>query len=309
MLPKKLEKGDLIRIVCPSGYLKISTTSKLKEILEKWGYRVQLGSTVGWGNGYFAGSDEDRRIDLQLALDDPEVKAIIMGRGGYGMSRIIDDLDWSYFNHYPKWLVGFSDVTVLLNHCFKRMNVITVHGPMALQFDEANSFSANKALWNLQKIFSHTWDGYHCKIGNPLNKWGYTEGYLVGGNLSLINHLIGTTSAIDFQDKILFIEDVGEYTYSIDRLLIQLKRLGVFEQIKGLIVGQFTNIKDTIRPFGKEVNEIISSYIQDAGIPVFFEFPAGHEEVNYPLLIGAKYQMKVHEGGMNLIYSTEMSSC
>lgn len=304
MLPKKLDKGDLIRIVCPSGYLETATTGKLKEILEKWGYRVQLGSTVGWGSGYFAGSDEDRRNDLQLALDDPSVKAIIMGRGGYGMSRIIDDLNFSQFQKNPKWLVGFSDITVLLNHCFKIMNLISVHGPMALQFDEANSFSANKALWNLQKIFTHTWEGYECKEESRFNKWGFAEGIMVGGNLSLINNLIGTHSAIDFKDKILFIEDVGEYTYAIDRLLMQLKRMGVFEQINGLIVGQFSNIRDTVRPFGKSIHEVISHYIQDTPIPVYFNFPAGHDEINYPLLIGAQYQMKVYEGGMSLAYSS-----
>lgn len=300
MLPNKLEKGDLIRIVCPSGFLNIETTQKLKDILEKWGFRVQLGSTVGWGSGYFAGSDEDRRNDLQLALDDPDVKAVFMGRGGYGMSKIIDDIDFKYFSNNPKWLIGFSDITVLLNHVNKHFEIATIHGPMALQFHEADTYSANKALWNLLKIFNHDWEGYHCKQTHQWNKWGLTEGELVGGNLTLLTHVIGTPSGVDYQNKILFIEDIGEYLYSVDRHLTQLDRMGVFDQINGLIIGQFSNIKDTVRPYGQDINQLIYQFVKDRAIPVYFNFPAGHDEVNYPLIIGANYTMQVSEDGMKL---------
>ncbi len=308
MLPNKLKKGDLIRIVCPSGYLNLEITNKVKDVLEKWGYRVQLGSTVGLGTGYFAGSDEDRKVDLQLALDDPEVKAVFMGRGGYGMSKIIDDIDFEYFSKNSKWLVGFSDITVLLNHVNKHFDVATIHGPMAMQFHDAQTYSANKALWNLLKIFNHDWEGYRCKQVHDLNKWGWGQGVLVGGNLSLLTHMIGTASAIDYQDKILFIEDIGEYLYGVDRHLMQLERMGVFDQINGLIIGQFSNIRDTVRPFGRDLPQIIYQYVKDRAIPVYYDFPAGHDEVNYPLIMGENYSMQVSGDGLQLTLHTSLTT-
>lgn len=298
--PEALKANDLIRIVCPSGYLKKEFTEKLIELLKKWNYKVQLGSTVGFGSNYFAGADEERKNDLQMALDDPNVKAIFMGRGGYGMSKIIDDLDFTEFVKYPKWIIGFSDITILLNHIYTHFQIPTIHGPMARQFQDAFSFSANKALWNMQSIFQYNWKNYNFPNDSSYNKLGYAEGVLVGGNLSLITHAIGTNSAIDFKEKILFIEEIGEYKYAVDRMLMQLKRMGVFQEISGLIIGDFTEMKDTIRPFGEDMKNIIYSYVKDAPYPVYFDFPAGHGTVNYPLIIGGKHSLSIDRNVMEL---------
>lgn len=298
--PETLKANDIIRIVCPSGHLKREFTEKLIELLEKWNYKVQLGSTVGFGNSYFAGTDEERKNDLQMALDDPNVKAIFMGRGGYGMSRIIDEIDFTEFIKQPKWIVGFSDITMLLNHIYTHFQIPSIHGPMAKQFHDAFNFSANKALWNVNNIFQNNWKEYTFENNSEFNKNGYTEAVLVGGNLSLITHAIGTDSAIDFKGKILFIEEVGEYLYAIDRMLMQLYRVGVFQEIAGLIIGGFTELKDTVRPFGMDIKNIINSYVKNENYPVYFDFPAGHGMVNFPLIIGGNYSLKVERNSMHL---------
>lgn len=291
--PAALNPGDLIRIVCPSGHLEVKTTEKLIEILKEWGFMVECGKTVGNGEYYFSGTDEERRIDLQTALDDEEVKAIIMGRGGYGMSKIIDDIDFTKFQDHPKWIVGFSDITVLLNHLYEQFNIASIHGPMAAQFQNAESEEEIQSIHVLEKIFHHQWKGYVFENQHELNQYGSGEGVLVGGNLSLITHAIGTDSAIDFRNKILFIEDIGEYRYGVDRILTQLKRVGAFDKIKGLIVGQFTDIKDTTRPYGEDLENIIASYVKHRNIPVCFGFESGHESINYPLIIGGEYDLSI----------------
>ncbi|MEO7265227.1 MAG: LD-carboxypeptidase, partial [Ferruginibacter sp.] len=239
---------------------------------------------------YFSGTDEERCEELQAMLDDKSIKAILFGRGGYGMGRIIDKLDFKKFKKHPKWLIGFSDITVMHCHLFSNYNIASMHAPMAAAFNDGEDNSYY--IQTLRKALAGEKQTYKC-MPHPFNKKGKTTGTLIGGNLALLAHVTGTASDFDTRDSILFIEDIGEYSYNVDRMLYQLKRSGKFKKLKGIIIGGFTDMKDTERVFGKTVDEIIRDILQDVDIPVCFNFPVSHGKENVALKIGATYTLNV----------------
>jgi len=282
----------LIGIVCPSGYLPISKTIFAKQTLEAWGFKVLTGKTVGSSHGYFSEKDEIRLQDLQAQLDNPEIKAIIMGRGGYGLSRIIDDLDFTKFLEQPKWINGFSDITVLHSHLNNHLNIASLHGPMCGAFQEPNTKLPH--LLSLKQALCGDSIRYPIPMDEH-NRAGKANGVLVGGNLAILAHLTGSVSQLKTKNKILFIEDIGEYLYNIDRMLLNLKRAGFLDNILGLICGEFSGTKDTDRPFMQNIYGIILDKVKEFNIPVCFNFPAGHIDNNFTLCLGKEYELIVEE--------------
>jgi len=289
-IPPYLKKGDTIGIVCPSGYMPAQKAETCIKTLETWGYRVKVGSTLGNQFHYFSGTDKQRTQDLQQMMNDNSVKAILCGRGGYGLSRIIDDLDFQKFKKTPKWIIGFSDITVLHAHIFQHYQIATLHAPMAAAFNDDGH--QNEYIASLKNALSGETSIYHSEA-HSFNKIGTAEGDLIGGNLSMIAHLIGSHSSYKTRHKILFLEDVGEYLYNIDRMLIQLKRAELFKHLKGLIIGGFSDMKDTTTPFGMDVYKLINEQVKDLKIPICFGFPVSHDTENVALKIGVNHELKV----------------
>jgi muramoyltetrapeptide carboxypeptidase len=290
ILPPYLKKGDTIGIVCPSGFMPYENAQTCIAILQQWGYKVVVGKTLGNQFHYFSGTDDERLHDLQNMLDDENIHAVLCSRGGYGLSRIIDKIDWRKFKKNPKWIIGFSDITVVHAHINRNLNIASLHAPMASAFNDGEF--KNEFIQSLHKAIKGVTSNYNC-IVNTFNKTGKCEGELIGGNLCLIAHLIGSKSSYQTKNKILFIEDVGEYLYNIDRMFIQLKRAGMLQNLAGLIIGGFTELKDTERPFGKNIYEIIHEHIEEYNYPVCFDFPVSHEKENYALKIGVQHALTV----------------
>lgn len=288
--PLFLKPKDKIGIVCPSGYMPLEKIQTAVMALKEWGFEVIVGNSVGTQHNYFSGTDEQRANDLQAMMDERSINAILCARGGYGMGRIIEQLDFTKFQKHPKWIVGFSDITVLHCHLFAKYKIASMHAPMAAAFND-NEYT-NEYVQSLHKAMIGEDISITCPP-HPFNRSGSAEGILVGGNLSLLTHLIGTSSDINFKNKILFIEDTGEYIYNIDRMLYQLKRNGKFEKLAGLIVGGFTKIKDTEIPFGQSAEEVISDVIKEYDFPTCFGFPISHERENYTVKIGSKYKLTI----------------
>ncbi|MBZ5858272.1 S66 peptidase family protein [Flavihumibacter profundi] len=291
-IPPYLKAGDTIGLVCPAGYMPPEKWQTCVEQLQAWGYKTRLGKTMLSNSGnYFSGPDAERLDDLQQMLDDREVKAILCGRGGYGVSRIIDQLDFRKFKKHPKWIIGFSDITVLHAHINRNFSIASLHAPMANAFN--NGEHTNPYVQSLRKALTGKKGKYTAAL-HEFNQFGIATAPLVGGNLTLVAHLVGTPSAFKTKNRILFLEDVGEFLYNIDRMLLQLKRAGVFDELAGLVIGGFTDNKDTDRPFGKTVHEIIHEHVKNYLYPVCFDFPVSHEKENYALKVGAVYQLKVN---------------
>jgi muramoyltetrapeptide carboxypeptidase len=290
-IPSYLQKGDTIGLVCPAGYMPVEKVQTCIQTLQEWGYSVKTGATVGGASAtYFSGTDEERLADLQEMLDDEEVKAILCARGGYGMGRIIDSINFKKFEKQPKWIAGYSDITVLHAHLYSNYYISSLHAPMAGAFNEEGF--KNEFVQSLKNVL----EGKKIKYAmatHEFNKKGEAIGELVGGNLSLLAHLVGTVSDLKTKGRILFLEDVGEYLYNIDRMLYQLKRSGKLAKLAGLIIGGFTDNKDTERPFGKTAYEIIRDGVKEYDYPVCFGFPVSHEKENYALKIGVGYKLKV----------------
>jgi muramoyltetrapeptide carboxypeptidase len=297
-LPPYLKKGDCIGSVAPAGFMPLEKMETCVNTLQDWGYTVRLGATThSHSNNYFSGTDEERLSDLQEMLDDKEVNAILCARGGYGMSRIIDNLSFKKFKRHPKWIIGFSDITVLHAHIYSKYGIASFHAPMAAAFNDGG-FS-NVYIKSLKNVLEGLPANYEC-AAHEFNKHGTAEGELVGGNLTLLTHLIGTASDIKTKSKILFIEDIGEYLYNIDRMFLQLKRSGKLDKLAGLIIGGFSEMKDTERPFGKRVQEIIYDHVKVYHYPVCFNFPVSHEKENYALKIGGTYSLHVQSDSIRL---------
>ncbi|MDX2049352.1 MAG: LD-carboxypeptidase [Chitinophagaceae bacterium] len=297
-IPPYLKPGDTIGIVCPAGYMARQKAQTCIDVLEQWGYKVKTGKTLGGSSeNYFSGTDEERLNDFQRMLDDDKVKAVLCGRGGYGLSRIIDKIDFKKFRKTPKWLIGFSDVTVLHAHVFSNYKIVTLHAPMAAAFN--NEGHKNEYVLSLKNALEGKKAKYSCSV-HPFNHPGKAEGQLVGGNLSLLVHLTGTVSETDTKGKILFIEDTGEYLYKIDRMMQQLKRNGKLEKLSGLVIGRFSDSSDTERPFGKTVEEIIHDTVKEYKYPVCYGFPVSHEKENYALKHGVQYTLKINREKVTL---------
>jgi muramoyltetrapeptide carboxypeptidase len=285
--PPYLKKGDKIAIVCPAKKLPKSIEAGIA-IFRGWGLDVLVGDTVSAGFHQFAGDDALRTADLQDYLDDPSVKAIVAGRGGYGTIRIIDELDFTHFAAQPKWLVGFSDITVLLSHVFAKYQTQCLHAQMPYTFDDATP----ESLDSLRKALFGEQLQYSCSSSFP-NRSGKTEGMLIGGNLTLLVMVQGSVSEMDFTDKILFLEDVGEYEFSIDRMMRMLKRAGKLAQLKGLIIGAFNEIKIEDIPFGSSPEEVIARIVEEYVYPVCYHFPVGHIDDNRAMVIGKEVRLEV----------------
>lgn len=298
VMPPYLAPGDTIALVCPAGYMAPEKLQTCIDTLRTWGYAVRVGATLAsHSENYFSGTDEERLADLQEALDDPSVKAILCGRGGYGLSRIIDRIDFSHFIKYPKWIAGFSDVTILHAHIQANFKIATLHAPMAGAFNDGGAESVYVA--SLRDALEGKKAKYICDV-HPLNRKGEAVGTLVGGNLSLLAHLAGTVSDVKTKGKILFLEDVGEYLYNIDRMLRQLKRNGRLDRLAGLIIGGFTDMRDTTRPFGQSVHEIIYDVVKEYDYPLAFGFPVSHGGENYALKVGVGYKLKAGKNKVTL---------
>lgn len=292
--PPYLKKGDKVAIVCPAKKLPKSIEPAVAT-LKEWGLEVEIGETVTSGYRQFSGTDELRTHDLQRYLDDPSIKAIIAGRGGYGTLRIIDEIDFTHFQQQPKWVVGFSDVTILLSHLFATQKVQSLHAQMPYTFDT----STPQALQSLKDaLFGHQLQ-YECASKNG-NRNGEATGVLIGGNLTLLLAIEGSVSETNFDDKILFIEDVGEREYAIDRMMRTLKRKGKLNRLKGLIVGAFNELGEESIPFGQTPNEIIADLVKEFDYPVCFDFPTGHIDDNRTMVVGKQVSLKVTELNVEL---------
>ncbi len=290
-IPPYLQKGDTIGLVCPAGFMTLDKVQTCINTLQDWGYAVKLGKTIGGeSQNYFSGTDEERLADFQQLLDDDEVKAVLCARGGYGTGRIIDQVDFKKFKKQPKWIIGYSDITVLHSHLYTNYYISSLHAPMAGAFNEEGY--KNEFVLSLKNALEGKKAKYQCEV-HAFNQKGEAVGELVGGNLALLAHLVGTDSDLKTKGKILFIEDVGEYVYNIDRMFYQLKRSGKFSKLSGLIIGGFSDMKDTERPFGKTVYEVIHEIVKEYDFPVCFDFPVSHTERNYALKVGAGYKLKV----------------
>jgi muramoyltetrapeptide carboxypeptidase len=289
--PAPLRPGDRVGIMCPAGFMPIERTEACVQALQSWGYEVVIGQTLRTpSTNYFSGTDEERARDLQQMLDDDSIRAILFGRGGYGMIRILDQLDFTRFLQHPKWIAGYSDITVILAHLYTKYQIASMHSPMAGAFAEPTPDA--RYLSSILHIFSGMPMNYEVDA-NLGNRLGTATGPLMGGNLALFTHLIGTASFPNTQGAILFLEDVGEQLYNIDRMLRQLKRGGHLENLAGLIFGGFTECKDTERPFGQELLEILQAIVSEYDFPVCYDFPVSHTPRNYALKYGVKARLDV----------------
>jgi muramoyltetrapeptide carboxypeptidase len=297
IIPPYLKPGNTIGIVCPAGYMPLEKAQTCIETLSGWGFKVLPGKTLGHQFNYFSGTDKERLHDFQHMMDDKNIDAIFCGRGGYGTGRIIDKLDFTKFKNHPKWIVGFSDITLLQNHLFSNHKIASLHAPMAAAFNDGEY--KNQYIQSLHNALIGKKADYKTE-GNILNQQGDAKGTLVGGNLSLLVNAIGTSSDMKTKNRILFIEDIGEYIYNVDRMMYQLKRSGKLDDLKGLIIGKFSDMKDTTIPFGQTTEEAIKHLVKDYNFPVSFGFPVSHDKENYALKVGVKYKLKVEKDFVEL---------
>ena len=300
--PENLKIGDTISIIAPSGVLKDYEEYMQKSIslMESWGLNVVLGSTIYESYGHFSSTDINREKDFQNAIDDNKIKAIWCARGGYGAMRIIDNINYDNLLKNPKWVIGYSDITAIHND-IHNLGVESLHGVMCKSLEDISidDYSINK----LKDILFEEGELKYIIEGNEYNIIGEASGKLVGGNLTLLQSLLQSKSSIDTTNKIIFIEDVGEYLYHIDRMLHSLKRADYFSKCSGLIVGDFTDIKKNETKFGKNLYEIINEIVEDYNIPVMYGFPAGHGEKNLPLIFGRNVQINVRENKSEIRFS------
>lgn len=297
-IPDYLKAGDEIRIISPASRVGKKYIEKAVNSLRNLGYKVSFGENLFAGFHQFAGEDSERISDMQSALDDPEVKAIFCARGGYGSVRLIDKLDFTQFGKSPKWIIGFSDITVFHAHLNGNLITASIHSPMPVNFSSPDFLTNLAQLGNLLQGKNQILEFPH----HPLNREGRAEGKLVGGNLSILYSLQATPFELDSTNCILFIEDVGEQLYHLDRILNNFRLSGKFSKLKGLVVGAFTEMKDKKRPFGKTVFEIISEYTEGYDYPVLFNFPAGHIENNLPFVLGTQIKLVIKDQGTSIKY-------
>ena len=293
-----LQKGDKVAVVAPAKKVNKENTLQGIKILESWDLQVKIGDSVFESSNQFAGSDVQRKADLQGMIDDQEIKAIFMLRGGYGTTRIIDDIDFKPLQNAPKWICGFSDITALHSHLYS-IGIVSLHAPMPTFF---YALEPEPLGWLRRFLFGK--EEKLTFLPQKMNRIGEEQGRLVGGNLSIICHAIGTSSQVKTEGNILFIEDIGEEFYSLDRMMVQLKRSGLLQNIRGLVVGQFTEMKDS-DPFGLGADEIIMSHVEHLSIPVAFNAPIGHCTNNFAVPVGMKVDFEVNEKEISLSFKQE----
>ena len=294
IIPPFLKAGDTVALVCTARKFFPEDAKPAIDLLESWGLNVKLGTTIGLDNFQLGGTDSERAADFQAQLDDENVKAIWCARGGYGTVRIIDSLDFTNFKQHPKWIMGFSDVTVLHSQ-LNVERVASLHSIMPFTVPTAPE-EVKETL--RQALFGETISYVIPSKSYDVN--GTASGELVGGNISILYSLLGSKSAIDTKDKILFIEDLDEYLYHIDRMMYNLKRNGYFDNVKGIIVGSMTDMHDNEIPFGQNEVQIITEIAKDLSIPIAFQFPAGHQKDNRTLILGHQVAFEVNEKEIKL---------
>jgi len=288
--PSPLQPGSKVAIVAPARKVTALEMQPAIELLQSWGLEVVKGMYLFGDEDQYSGSDQQRWADFQMVLDDASIDAVIFARGGYGFVRIIDKLDFTKFMRHPKWLIGFSDVTVLHNHVNRNLKVETIHAPMAINIPN----TPKAVLENLHQLLTGNKVSYQYPA-HFFNRRGKASGELVGGNLSLIHTLAGTPSDLLTKGKILFLEDLDEYLYHIDRMMLNLKRSGKLHGLKALVIGGMTDMKDNAIPFGKSAEEIILDAVKEYDYPVAFGISSGHIERNEPLVMGRKMKLTVGE--------------
>ncbi len=293
--PAYLKPGDLILVIATARKTTPKIIQPALSILNEWGLTVELGPNVFKAQDQFAGTDDERASDLQWAMDHKRAKAVLVTSGGYGTIRIIDKINFNSFQKNPKWFIGYSDVTVLHNR-FHNLKLASLHGTMAFQF-----LKNDAATQSLKDLLFGKKIKYEVRA-HPLNRTGKAEAEIVGGNLSLLFAVSGTVDDIDTKNKILFIEDLDEYLYHIDRMMLQLKRSGKLKHLKGLIVGGMSDMKDNAVPFGKTAEQIILNAVEEYKFPVCFNFPAGHIENNMAIYFGKKAKFIVKKNKVTLTY-------
>ncbi|MBD98373.1 MAG: LD-carboxypeptidase [Verrucomicrobia bacterium] len=297
-----LNEGDQIRIISTARKISQDELTPAIRMLKSWGLKVSLGENIQAVSHQFAGTKAQRQHDLQTALDDPNVKAILCARGGYGTIQLIDELDFTAFRIHPKWLIGYSDITALHNHINQNFGIETLHATMPINFpidtiENKSTQSLKDSLFGVNQTYE-----FEAKSPSLLN-FESLEGRLYGGNLSIIYSLTGTSSQLKKENSILFFEDLDEYLYHIDRMLMNLRRAGLFNGCKAVIVGGMSDMNDNTVPYGATAEEIIKENLEEYGIPVIFGFPAGHVEPNLALRMGAKVRLENKNGQIKLVFN------
>jgi muramoyltetrapeptide carboxypeptidase len=305
IVPPYLKKGDKIAITCPAGWISLEEIQPSITQMESWGLTVRVGMTVGMRDYSFGGTDEERARDMQILLDDHSVRAIMCARGGYGISRILDKLNFARFKEKPKWIIGFSDITALHLHINRNFPMVSIHSKMCNSFPdnwETAEPVVQETILSIRDALTGTKMKYKV-TPDEHNRPGIGQGILIGGNLSIVQNLMGTNSEISTAGKILFLEEVGEYLYSLDRMFMNLKRAGKLDKLAGLVIGGFNKIKadDPGEEFGRDVYNIIMEKAGAYKYPVCFNFPVGHQKNNYALKCGAVLLLTVRKDDVELV--------
>ena len=295
-IPPSLQKGDTIAIVATARKNIDDNLKPAIDLVHSWGLEVVIGNSIGLDNNQLAGTDEQRAADFQAQLDNPNIKAIWCVRGGYGTVRIIDLVDFTKFKQNPKWIVGFSDVTVIHSY-LNKINVASIHAVMPVTVAKATA----SAIESLRKSLFGESLNYELSCF-PDNRLGKAKGEIVGGNLSILYSLMGSNAQIDCKGKILFLEDLDEYLYHIDRMMMSLKRCGCFDNLNGLIVGSMTKMKDNDIPWGKNANQIITDSTKSYTFPILYNFPSGHIQDNNALIFGKQVSLELNTISSKLIF-------
>lgn len=289
--PEFLQKGDTVAIIATARKIDAATLQPAVKLLESWGLNVVLGKTIGKEENQLAGPDWQRATDFQEMIDNPKIKAVWAAKGGYGTVRIIDRIDFTNFKKKPKWICGFSDVTVLHSH-LNNMGIETIHSLMAVSAKTATP----EAIESFRKALFGEPLSYKLPDA-PFNKNGKAKGELVGGNLSVLYSVMGSKSEIDYKGKILFIEDLDEYLYHIDRMMMNLKRNGYFDGLKAVVIGGMTEMNDNDIPWGKDALQIVQDILKDYKFPIIYNFPAGHIKDNRAMIFGKTVSIEVTDAG------------
>ena len=297
--PAFLKQGDKIAITATARKVSKEEVLPAITIFKSWGLNVVVNDDLFLSENQFAGVDEIRARNFQNYIDDPSIKAVFCARGGYGTVRIIDQLNFHSFASNSKWIVGYSDITVLHSHIHTHTNVLTVHATMPINMQPHNA--DEESIYSLRKILFGENTSYQIP-SHQLNKIGEAKGKLIGGNLSVLYSLLGSNSDINTVGKILFLEDLDEYLYHIDRMMMNLKRTNKLSNLSGLIIGAMSDMKDNTIPFGQTAEEVIYSHIKEFNYPVCFNFPAGHEKRNLTLKFGAEVLLKTSKDSSQLSF-------
>ncbi len=297
IIPSYLKNGDVIGITACAGYITLQEIQPAMQTLERWGYRVRVGETIGKRDFTFGGTDDERAADFQQMLDDPSIKAILCARGGYGSIRIVDRMTWEKFLQKPKWIIGFSDLTVVHSFVSRQFGIATIHSKMCNSFPDDWSTAEPvqiDAIESINKALRGEKMSYEIPV-NVNNRPGIAEGRLVGGNLKTLETMAATASDLITVNKILFVEDTGEYMYSIDRMFWNLKRTGKLSNLKGLIIGGFKVKTDAeTEDFGRTLEQIVMEKVEHYKYPVCFDFPVGHQKNNVALKCGVKHRLEIN---------------